>query len=186
MLQQSKQLEDTLKWLVSNGYVEFYNEDMLFTEKCKEECRKWLLEKHTEETKPVVQNKSAPAVLISDVKDWPLFFMQFIAEAKVPARIEIPRSGEVYFANKYSEKAMLIFKKALESGTDYTILLRSVQLYYKSSVGLRKAIGNYFIQGDWRSGYMDMVSAMQSKEMLTEHIKSETHVATGSSNYKLG
>ena len=115
--------------------------------------------------------------------DWEQLFMKFIQEAKVPQKLEGTR-GEVYYANKYSVPGMKAFKKALQGGYVYDILVKSTMLYYKSSVKLKKAIGNYFAQEDFKSDYQALTEAAASGT-LTEHIKSETNDEQQSA-WKLG
>lgn len=119
--------------------------------------------------------------------DWTMYFLNFIMEAKVPKQILGPR-GDPYYVNKFSEPALKVFRKALEKeGVIYDILVKSTTLYYASSVGLKKAIGNYFIQGDWRSDYESLLQAVRSgPEELTEHIKTELNDVDTRSNYSLG
>lgn len=103
--------------------------------------------------------------------EWPQRFMQFIMDAKVPKFLENNRN-ERYAANKYSEDAMKVFKKAIEGGTDYNLLIKTVQLYYASGNRFKKAVGNYFTQGDWRTDYEALVSTSNDgAAALTNHIK---------------
>lgn len=106
--------------------------------------------------------------------DWPVMFMELIRDAAVPARLEDNHGGE-YDANKYSEEGMKAFKAAILTGADYRMLVRSVMLYYKSSLRYKKKIGNYFTQGDWRTDYLALSQAVEGgKEQLADHIKQET------------
>lgn len=117
--------------------------------------------------------------------NWPDKFIQFINEAKIPARLENNKL-EAYAANKYSEDGMKAFRKAIESGIDYGTLVRSTMLYYKSSVRFKKAIGNYMKDGDWRTDYENLKNAAeQGTKELEQHLKTETK-DNGYSNYRLG
>lgn len=118
--------------------------------------------------------------------NWELRFMSFITECKVPARLEGSK-GDAYAANKYSEKAMKIFKAAIEGGVDYELLKKSVTLYYRSTLAYKKTIGNYFTQGDWKSGYIDLrdIIATGTSQQLIDHIKTETD-DSDKSQYSLG
>lgn len=172
-------LEQVIEWLYEKDYLAGW----MFTDRFHRDIK-------STKYKPTIEWAPAPAVpgklVLSAVKDWPMFFMEFIEKAKVPARIEAS-NGEVYSANKYSEPAMKVFRKALESNINYDILLKSVQLYYKSNIRLKKAIGNYFIQGDWRTGYTEMFNAIASGEKkLIDHIKTESDVTTGHTGFSLG
>lgn len=108
-------------------------------------------------------------------ENWPSSFMEFIAEAKVPRMLE-GKHGEMYHGNKYSEAGMKAYRKALEKeGVQYDVLVKSTMLYYKSSIRLKKAVGNYFALGDWRTDYDALMHAAESGEQtLTKHIKDET------------
>ncbi len=113
-------------------------------------------------------------------KDWTLNFMNFIIEAKVPRQLEGSR-GEVYTVNNYSEPAKKVFQKAIEKeGVVYEILVKSTMLYYKSNNKFKKNVGNYFIQGDWRSDYQNLLEAANTGT-IEQHIKSE--IDNGSTSY---
>lgn len=118
-----------------------------------------------------VASNSLATVMASD---WTLSFITFIRTAKVPQKLE-GSNGVMYDVNKYSELAMKEFKRMIEvEKIDPNILLKATQLYYGSSTGFKKKIGNYIIDGDWRSDYMNMKLAMETGEkQLTEHIKNE-------------
>lgn len=116
---------------------------------------------------------------------WVDAFIQFITEAKVPARLEGSR-GDVYAANKYSEDGMKAFRKTIESGVDYGVLVRSTMLYYKSSTRFKKTIGNYMAHGDWRTDYEALRSAaIDGTTAIEQHIKQETK-DNGHNPYRLG
>lgn len=167
MLKQ--QLPVLVSQLLNEGYVEVVNGNYLFTTKFSEDLKLELFKPTLNQA--VSQVPESAVTLWNKQTDWPLFFMNFIKEAAVPARLET-RSGDAYYANKYSEPAMKVFRKALEKeGVNYTTLLRSTTLYYKSSVGYKKTIGNYFVQGDWRTDYIALEQAMRSgAKELTDHI----------------
>jgi hypothetical protein len=103
--------------------------------------------------------------------DWVEKYKQFIADAKVPTRCE-SRHGEFYDTNKYSEDGMKAFRKAIESGIVYDVLIRSTFLYYHNGVRLKVAIGRYMKDGLWRSDYDRVIESSESGT-LEQHIKSE-------------
>lgn len=113
-------------------------------------------------------------------------FIKFILEAKVPARLEDTR-GNPYYTNKFSEEAAKIFYRMIvKEGVNYDLVVKSTMLYYKSGVRLKKAIGNYIIQGDWRTDYEDLKnSAGAGEQELKDHIKN-TVDGGGYSPFKLG
>lgn len=101
-------------------------------------------------------------------------FITFITEANVPKRIEGGR-GKWYPGNKYNEEAAIKFHKMIhDEGINYDILVRSTALYYASSIDFKKVIGNYILQGDWRTDYEELKNrAGEGKEELEKHIKNE-------------
>lgn len=114
-----------------------------------------------------------------------LSYKKFISDAQVPKRLENNR-GESYPANNYSEPGMKAYRKALESGADYEILVKSTMLYYKSGIRFKKAIGNYMHEGIWKTGYDDLQSAASTGEQaVTDHIKTELDDGQQSS-YRIG
>jgi len=122
---------------------------------------------------PVEQPKNNTLQIIKLQQDWTLGFMNFIIEAKVPKYCDNGK-GDMYVVNNYSEPAMKIFKKAIEKeGIIYDVLVKSTLLYYKSTKNrFKKAIGNYFVQGDWRSDYAALLDAAGTGT-IENHIKSE-------------
>lgn len=113
-------------------------------------------------------------------------FLQFILDSQVPARLE-GSNGDVYAANKYSEGANKIFVKAIAEGIDYSILVNSTTLYYKSSLRYKKTIGNYFIQGDWKTDYLTLKDkAGAGGQELKDHINKELEHGGASQYSELG
>lgn len=97
-------------------------------------------------------------------------FMNFIMDAKVPSRLEDNR-GNPYYVNKYNEDAAKAFTRMIANGISYELLVKSTMLYYKSGVKFKKAIGNYILQGDWRTDYEELrASAEQGSEQIKNHI----------------
>ena len=94
-------------------------------------------------------------------QDWMLAFMNFIMEAKIPKYCDPANGKDPYIVNNYSEPAMKVFKKAIEKElVVYDVLVKSTMLYYKSTKNkFKKAVGNYFVQGDWRSDYLALMDA---------------------------
>lgn len=115
--------------------------------------------------------------------DWRMCYLRFIQEAQVPVSGE-GRDGR-YDLNKYSEPAMKIFKKALESGVKYEVLVKSTMLYYKTRKQYALKIGNYIEQGAWRSDYEALLSSAEDGTII-EHIKKEIDETTEFSRFKLG
>lgn len=179
--QNQNELKQHLEWLESNGIIELKFDGFQFTETGKKTCKELGYYKPCLDLQKLDQR-------ITEIKNmtepqWEELFIKFISDAKVPAKLE-GKNGDVYPGNKFSIPALKIFKKALQAGAIYDVLVVSTALYYKSSIRLKKAVGNYFIQGDWRSDYDALVQASSSGQ-LTEHIKSETNDGTQSA-WKLG
>ena len=58
-----------------------------------------------------------------------------------------------------------------KEGIDYTVLVRSTQLYYATRTSYAVAIGKFITEGMWRTGY-DSMKDKPAEELLA-HIKSE-------------
>lgn len=170
----TEQLKQALLQLREEGYMAYREGSYRLTEKGHGLF-------HEAHAPAVQQPLPVPAVA---GKDWTLNFITFIQEAKVPKYLENGK-GDQYPANNYSEPAMKIFKKAIEKeGIKYDILVKSTMLYYKSQRNrFKKAIANYFIQGDWRSDYKNLLEAAGTGN-IEELIKSE--IDGPISNYSLG
>lgn len=108
----------------------------------------------------------------TDPTSWIDKYKQFIIDANVPKRLA-GKYGEPYDTNKYSENGMKAFRKAIESGCTYELLVASTALYYKSAVRMKVAIGRYMEEGRWRSDYDALVISAETNT-LKEHIQQET------------
>lgn len=118
-------------------------------------------------------------------QQWENEYKQFILDAKVPKRIDT-KWGESYQANAYSEEGMKAFRKAIESGTDLQMMVRSTQLYYASKTRYKQSIGRYISEGTWKTDYDELLNAADGGEQtLIDHIKEETKNDEQSS-YRLG
>lgn len=105
--------------------------------------------------------------------DWQTRYINFIGEAKVPVFLENSKLDR-YSVNKYSEDGMRAFRKALQSGIDYSLLVKSTMLYYKSATKFKKTIGNYMAHGDWLTDYNALREvAMQGEQQVKDHIKTQ-------------
>ena len=159
-------LKETLNWLTVEGYLE----DGKLTAKVERDLTSNLIAIY-----PLRPDECTAIVPFVTPSNWPDSFMKFIAEAQVPRMME-GKNREMYQGNKYSEPGMKAYRKALEKeGIQYDILVKSTMLYYKSSIRLKKAVGNYFAQGDWRTDYDALLQAAEGGEQtLIKHIKDET------------
>lgn len=162
-------LQEILTYLRDNTYVTKNTKDeWVFSEKFYHD-----LEVQGRAVVPVPKAGNV-ATLPKDGTEWQLLFIQLIEAAQVPKVLSDNRGGH-YYANKYSEPAMKVFRKALEKDdVNYELLVKSVMLYYKSSVSYKKTISNYFTGGDWKTDYMALTQSIsQGAEALTNHIQDE-------------
>jgi hypothetical protein len=116
--------------------------------------------------------------------EFEMLFIKLIADAQVPKHLPDNKGG-VYAANKFSETGLKAFMAAIKNGVNYELLVKSVMLYYKSSTNYKKAVGNYFAQGDWRTDYEALAASTTSPEALNQHIKSQINNES-KSHFKLG
>lgn len=171
---------DVWSWLLKNDLVEPSANRWILTGKFHD-----LVDKEEKAEALPVPAKSV-SLLPTKKEDWERLFMNFIMEAQVPARGEAS-DGTPYYLNRFSEDGLKVFKRALENGVVYEVLVRSTLLYYKSSTKLKKGIGNYFKQGDWRTDYEALLqSADQGIEALQSHIKQEVSSNVNRTQYKIG
>ena len=101
----------------------------------------------------------------------------------MPSRGEGKDGG--YDTNKYSEPAMKVFKKSIESGINYSVLVKSTMLYYKTRKQYPLKIGNYIADGAWRSDYEALLSSAEDGTIVN-HIQKEIDDNTEFSRFKLG
>lgn len=161
-------LKETLRWLAVEGYIDGER----LTSKALIELAQ---PEGSIQISVVMQTAQGDIVPFVTPSNWPDSFMKFIQEANVPRMME-GKNGDMYQGNKYSEPGMKAYRKALEKERiQYDILVKSTMLYYKSAIRLKKAVGNYFSQGDWRTDYQSLLQAAEGGEQtLTKHIKDET------------
>lgn len=163
-------VKEAYEFLRDNQYILANGSEYVFSKKFYEELA----------TKAVISVKSSIDMLPTlttprrEFINWQLKFIGFIDKAQVPKRIET-RTGEAYDCNKYSEPAMKEFRKIIEKeGINEEVLIKSTMLYYKSGSSYKKKIGNYIIDGDWRSDYLALLNAaQQGSKSIEEHIKTE-------------
>ena len=167
-------LQEVVKYLSSNKYILISKGKFSFSKKFYDEYQPSV----PGEVLPAVVPTSLPVVspgaeVIHKSVLYTDRFIQFVQDAQVPARLEV--RGKVYYANKYNEQAAIAFHKMLEKeGVDYSLIVKSTMLYYKSGVDAKKAIGNYILQGDWRTDYEELKnSAQQGEQELNQHIKKQ-------------
>lgn len=180
-------LAKLVHWLVSNGYAVQADEDFFLTTKAYNDLDRTLLESLLgTPVKPLQQIMPKPFVK-TDKKsieaEWKSRYLQFIAECKIPRRMQ-SGSGELYDVNQYSEEGMKAFRKMLEDElVDYSLLVKTTNLYYHSP-GYKQKVGNYISQGTWRTDYAALSHAVES-EKADEYIKRESH-AKNLGKFRLG
>ena len=175
------ELRKIYEYLRDNQYILSSGDDLVFSKKFYQD-----MGMKKEEKRPVLKVISSPPttqqVVVKvenlpskEVIDWRMKYMNFIAEARVPAKSDNGR-GEMYDCNKYSEPAMKEFKRLIEvEKIIYDVLVKSTMLYYRASPNYRKKISNYIVDGDWRSDYLKLLNAAeQGEQAVKDHIKNET------------
>lgn len=115
--------------------------------------------------------------------DWDQFYIQFIREAEVPVRGE-SKSGS-YDINKFSNDGAKFFRKIIESGIKYSILVKSTLLYYKTRNQYQVTINNYIVNGLWRSDYDALLSSGEDGT-IEQHIQKTIDDGKGFSRFKRG
>lgn len=166
--------DESLAYFLANGYLVCIKGKYRVTQKFMKQ----------------VGSKALGAVIAPDntittiaATDWSSRYMQFIIDARVPARLE-GSYGEFYDGNKYSAKAATAFRKMMEQGVDYDILVASTGLYYRTDRRFRISISRYIEEGQWRSDYEALKMSAQEDKVL-DHIKNELDDGSFSIN-KLG
>lgn len=175
-------LQEIIKYLKDNKYILIsqgkYIMSPEFQQACKNQKKGEILIVNMDAIPKQVfdiQKIDTQIQVIKDKRNYSEWFIQFIQDAKVPARLEDHR-GNLYSANKYNEDARKVFQKAIEKeGFDYNLLVKSTMLYYKSGIRLKKAIGTYFTSGEFRTDYLALqISAEGGADKLIQHLKQET------------
>ena len=131
----------------------------------------------------MIEISSGAVQVIDAINDWTQLYLNFIKEAEVPSYGE-GRDGR-YDLNKYSEPAMKVFKKAIEGGVQYPVLVKSTMLYYKTRKQYPLKIGNYIADGAWRSDYEALLSSAEDGTIIN-HIQKEIDDNTEFNRFKLG
>ncbi len=166
-------------WLMENLYMIRKNGKFVLTDRFQQAVKSEKPNSNRE-----LAGTSQEMVIRQPVIDWSMRFMEFIAACQIPAKISDAKGG-LYAGNKYNNEAAREWKSMIESGgISEPVLIMSTMLYYKSNLKYKKAIGNYILQGDWRTDYMELLNAKQ-RGMIDQHIKSRTDGGEHS-GWKLG
>lgn len=121
-------------------------------------------------------------VEVSRFEDTPL--VKFIIDAKVPEKMKT-KTG-TYYINKFNTKAEKILMKILKENIDYSVLVASAFLYYKSGV-MVKTIANYFIEGIWKDEYnklADKINGGDVSSYMKQAMKEGIVNEEGASSYR--
>lgn len=183
-------IKEVATWLTENKYMKKTAAGgFSFTKKWRDDLKNSgkiaILDAPQNENKPVqsIATVNQPdlypvpeRVAKYNYQDWCRMYNNFIAEAKVPARITTS-NGFVFAGNKFTEPGMLAYQKAIKEGCDGRILMGAVRLYYASTVDYKKAIGSYMAAGEWRTDYQTLAaSASEGVEALQQHVDDELKV----------
>lgn len=175
--QRPLEFTEVQEWLMTNLYIVRRNGKFALTDRFHQASK----EHKPSGTEIAVMNHGEVGQV---VVDWGTRFMEFIAQCQVPAKIPDARGG-LYAGNKFNNDAAAEWRKMLElEGINEQVLVLSTMLYYKSNLKYKKAIGNYILQGDWRTDYTEMLKA-GNEGHINEHIKTRTDGGEHS-GWKLG
>lgn len=184
-------LKEVILWLVAERFIEFQKGKPRFTDQgrkaIKDATTGFIPEKAVTEAGLVPVNLSTE-VMVPEGKysdgQWSNWYREFLLNCEIPAKCH-GRDGQSYELNKYSIEGMKAFKKAIQSGYRLDALTVAVKLYYKNSVQLKKAVGNYMVSEEWRTDYETVVQKAQEGK-IEEHIKQEMKRNGSVSNYTFG
>lgn len=203
----NEKLEETMAFLLEKGYVirvdphfyftsQFYQDFtntpivvdqekkflLTFAEKVKERVLEKEFGKALDEIEIVSTSSGEVTKLPLRVKNMKELYMQFILDAKVPARVSAS-NGFSYDCNVYSKDGEKAFEKIMQrADINYDLLVKATTLYYKSPATKLK-IGNFITQGVWETYYQSLSRSLENGtavEHITESLKD------GRSKYELG
>jgi hypothetical protein len=172
-------IKEVIQFLIQNGYILPKGMTYVMSAKFLNACKGSTLQQDMAAVPTMSLQQMKNAVMQSPSvvpTNWEDAFIKLITDAQVPARLESNR-GEVYSVNKFSVDGCKAFRKAIEKdGYEYQLLVKSTMLYYKSGTRFKKAIGNYFSQGDFRSDYLTLKEmVLEGEDALQSHLKREVN-----------
>lgn len=176
-------LKQIVQWMLENNYLVVIKGKYKVTSKFNKEVTGKEMGVMMLGQKPIVTENALTSLASTGPIDWTQQFLNFIKDAEVPARGEGKSGG--YDINKYSEEGMKAFKKAIESGVQYPVLVKSTMLYYKTHSAYALKIGNYMADGAWRSDY-EMLLTSAKEGTITEHIQQQLDENTDFNKFTLG
>lgn len=167
-------LKEVYEFLRDNGYLMASKDGKYqFTKKWSEDLKNLGTNSVAMHREIALSRERSLELLKTDTEVQQRAFLNYILAAKVPRRLEGSR-GDTYDVNKYSEEGFKVFQKCIASGIDISLLVKSTALYYASGTGFKKKIGNYLVDGDWRSDYLELLrAAEEGEESLKSHITEE-------------
>lgn len=185
------EFKNVIEYLINNKYISMHNGKYKFTSLFYKELtgveKGLTLKGNVEEPNllPVVQTTELEVnkLTIYTQAQWVKFYMDFLKASDIPDRCN-STDGTTYALNKYSEEGMKVFQKAIKEGYNLQILISTVKLYYKSNIRLKKAIGRYMKDGDWRTDYEALKIHIEAGSVV-ELIKQET-ADERATNYTIG
>jgi hypothetical protein len=182
-------LKSVMEWLVTNKYVSIHKGKPKFTTTYYKEStgiEKGLTSQGTvRENLPMIGTGVSIApfnhggIALYTAIEWCHYYTEFIKACKIPSKA-LGTKGESYALNKYSEDGMKAFRQAMKDGYRLDVLIIAVSLYYKSSIALKKAVGNYMSSGEWKTDYQTLLEKAESGNLDT-HIKNEIKKENGGS-----
>lgn len=157
---------EVYEFLRSNMYILARGQDRILSKKFNEDLES------AKKSLPM-RIVHSPKAKQQPITNWPSAFVRFIMAAKVPKTLE--SNNKVFDANKYSESAMKEFQRMIsKEGIDLEILTKSTMLYYASNKDFKKKIGNYILDGDWRTDYLELINVAElGEKALKDHINKE-------------
>jgi len=158
------QLEEVLLFLVENSYVKNHKGKFLFTNE--------FYKKITNVDKGLTVTGKVKEPALAEVNSTESVYLRFIQHCKVPEKGYT--SSGTYAMNKFSQDGLKAFEKALKEGYEPELLTLAVTLYYKSSVTMKKAIGNYMTSGEWKTDYA-LVKKHKEENTLDKLYKQQTN-----------
>lgn len=166
--------EEVFNYLRDNKYILISKKMWFCANSFQEEAKKLQKDSPLHPILPIDHSLTLVA-MYKGIPDLPydVLMLRLIMDSNIPKKLEGSR-GEYYDTNKYHEGAAKELKKILNTNIDYVMLVRTIQLYYKSATGFKKKISNYILDGDWRSDYMSLTLAAEAGEkQLKDHIKEQ-------------
>ena len=185
-------LQEAVQWLMDNNYLIAIKGKYRVTAKFNKEVTgqevgvmKYGTTIMVQETAPSLSPAlTGSGSLHLSTTDWSQAYLNFIKEAEVPAK-GMGNGGIPYDLNKYSEPAMKAFRKIIESGVMYPVLVKSTMLYYRTHRSFAYKLTRYIEEGFWRSDYEALLTSAEDGTIVN-HIQKEIDDNTEFNKFKIG